>query len=175
MNMYRFQDATLVDRARLTLWAGMGLGALGFLALGLWLAWSARLDLADLQTRIDRVRALPATQGPDETLFHAAESPNIAQTRLQSQIQEIATTYGFEIEVIRSDEIVDQGRALSLGVMLSGVIPEERFAGFLSALDQAAPKILVETLDLRRARVTSRRDATRKLALKMGLRGMMLK
>lgn len=175
MNMYRFYDTALVARTRQGLFAALGLGTVLIVGLGLWWAWTAKQNIAELQTRIARVSALPAQTTGSETLFFAAESPNIAQTRLQTQVQEIATAHKLEIEVIRSDELEDQGRTLSLGILLNGVIPEDEFAGFLTALEAAEPKIMVTSLDLRRARVASRRDPTRKLALRMGLKGMMLK
>ena len=176
MNMYRFHDPALVARTRTGLFALMGLGTLAAVTLGLWLAWSTGQTIADLQSRIDRVSTLSPAEAPaGDEMFLAAESPNIAQTRLQPQIQEIAAAHALEIDIIRSEEIADQGRRLHLGVTLNGVIPEDRFAGFLTDLEAATPKILVDSYDLRRTRVTSRRDTTRKLALRMGLKGMMRK
>ena len=175
MNMYRFHDPALVARARTGLFTLFGLSTLTALALGLWLAWSAGQTIADLQGRIDRVSTLPAPQAAGDEIFFAAESPNIAQTRLQTQIQEIAAAHALEIDVIRAEEIEEQGRLLRLGVTLNGVIPEDNLAGFLTDLETATPAILVDSYDLLRARVTSRRDAARKLALKMGLKGLMRK
>lgn len=175
MNMYRFHSPALIARTRKGLFAALGLGGLGVLALGLMLAWSGMQQTAALQDRIARAAALPEEDAGTEGVFLAAESPNIAQTRLQTHIQDIGAAHKLEIEVIRSDEMEDQGRALALGIMLNGVIPEAELAGFLGALSTAEPKVLVSSLDLRAARVTSRRDPTRKIALRMGLKGMMLK
>ena len=175
MNMYRFHDPARVTRARIGVFAALVLGAVLVLALGMSLVWSSKQNIADLESRIARVDALPQTGAAPETVFLTAESPNIAQTLLQTQVQEIAAAHQLEIEVIRSDELEDQGRAIALGILLNGVIPEGEFAGFLTSLDAARPRILVDTLDLRRARVTSRRDPAPKLALRMGLKGVMLK
>ena len=88
MNMYRFHDKTLVARTRRWFFVVLGLAALALMGLGLWWAWSAKQNIADLQNRIDRVSALPQPQADTGDVFFAAESPNIAQTRLQTQIQE---------------------------------------------------------------------------------------
>ncbi|MEO0370124.1 MAG: GspMb/PilO family protein [Pseudomonadota bacterium] len=174
--MYRFHNPALVAQTRQGLYAAGALAATLAMVLGLWMVWSSQQTVAELQSRIARVATLPDTGAAQAALFLPSEDgPNIAQTRLQTQIQELASAHALDIEVIRSAEIEDQGRAITLGIMLNGVIPEERLAGFLTALEAATPKVLVDTLDLRRARVTSRRDPTRKMALRLGLKGVMLK
>lgn len=175
MNMYRFHTPALIARTRKGIAAALVLGAFGVMAGGMLLVWSGQQETVELQERIARADALPDTTAANDTVFLAAESPNIAQTRLQSLVQEIAAAHKLEIEVIRSNEMEDQGRALALGIMLNGVIPEEELAGFLGSLTTAEPRVLVASLDLRRARITSRRDPARKIALRMGLKGLMMK
>lgn len=173
--MYRLHNPNLVAKTRKWFFAGLAVAGLAVMAAGLWMAASQMRGIAELQSRIARVAALPDTSAAAQATFLAAESPNIAQTRLQTQIQEIAAAHALEVEVIRSAEIEDQGRTLALGIVLNGVIPEANLAGFLTALETASPVIMVNTLDLRRARATSRRDPTRNLALRLGLTGLMLK
>ena len=175
MNMYRFNSPTLIAHTRKGIMLAAVLGFFGVMAGGLVMVWSGQQNTADLHSRIARAQTVPTAQDTGDAVFLAAESPNIAQTRLQSHIQDIATAHQLEIEVIRSDEVEDQGRTLALGILLNGVIPEEELAGFLGSLATAEPKVLVSSLDLRRARITSRRDPTRKIALRMGLKGLMQK
>lgn len=175
MNMHRFYDPNLVGRARMGLWGAGALAAALVLVAGLYLAYEQQRTIVDLQDRIDRVQALPKGGAASNDLFLAAESPNIAQTRLQTQIQDLAAAHALEIDVIRVTDVEDQGRTIALGILLNGIIPEDRLAGFLSALESATPKILLDNMDMRRARVTSRRDPTRKIALRLGLKGLMLK
>lgn len=175
MNMYRFHPPGLVAWTRRLASVAFVVLGLGVLGLGLAMVTAQQRNIAELQSRIARATDLPDRTANTEATFLAAENPNIAQTRLQTQIQELATAHALEIDIIRATDVEDQGRALALGISLNGAIPEGQLAGFLTALDASEPKILLKSMDMRRARVTSRRDPTRKLALRLGLEGLMLK
>ena len=175
MNMYRFHNPGLVPQTRVLAFAVLVVLGVAVLGIGLLMLSAQQRNIAALESRIARVGALPEAGAGNEAAFLAAESPNIAQTRLQTQVQELASAHALEVDVIRATEVEDQGRALALGILLNGVIPEDQLAGFLTALEAAEPKVLLTSMDIRRARVTSRRDPTRKLALRLGLEGLMLK
>lgn len=173
--MYRFHPPGLVAWTRRLASVAFAVLGLAVLGLGMTMVTAQQRNIAELQSRIARVSDLPERADSAETTFLAAENPNIAQTRLQTQIQELAAAHALEIDVIRATQVEDQGRALALGITLNGALPEGQLAGFLTALAASEPKILLKSLDMRRARVTSRRDPTRKLALRLGLEGLMLK
>lgn len=175
MNAYHFSDPGAVGKARTSLAIAAAVGLALVLGAGLMWTHQQQGTVADLQDRIARANALPQSAGQDSGVFLAAEDPNIAQTRMQTQVQELAAQHNMEIEVIRATDVTDEGRVIALGLTVKGVVAEADFAPFLTALSQTEPRILLDEIDLRRARLVSRRDPTRKLAVSLGMSTLMQK
>ncbi len=173
--MSDFRFAKPAAPRRMVYVAGYGLAAI--IALAGVLFWSgtsgSRAAIGDMKTTIARAQALadsPAS-GLGAEAFYQGDTPQLAQAALQTTLQELAENFDIQIEVIRTDEIEQIDNLVRLNLTLNGVAPEARLGEFLHGLVALEPMVIVEQLNLRRAR-TSRSDPERRVAFQAQLYGM---
>ena len=73
---------------------------------------------------------------------------------MQTNLQELAQSFDIQIEVIRADEIEQIDGFVRLNLTLNGVAPEQRLGEFLHGIGTLEPMVIVEQLNLRRARTS---------------------
>jgi len=154
---------------------GIGLAAiLALIGAVLWSGASARQSLiADMKATVARAAAMDSAAasglGPDA--YYTGDTPQLAQAALQTTLQQLAEGFGIQIEVIRADEIEQIDNVVRLNLTLNGVAPEAELGAFLHGLGTLKPRVIVEQLNMRRAR-TSRSDPARKVSFQTQLYGM---
>lgn len=173
MSDFRFARPRLPRRVILSI----GYGLAGFVTLlALWLASGVsdnRAEMAQARATINRAAASPAGGGAalGADAFYTGDTPQLAQAALQTKLQELAESYGIDIEVIRADQIEQIDGFVRLNLSLNGVAPEEELGSFLHGLAALRPMVVVEELNLRRARNT-RSDVERRVAFQTRLFGL---
>lgn len=173
MSDFRFAKPALPMRAVTT--AGAALVVLITGAGLILLAGADSQRAAQAQNRDIIARAAAANAAGDPALqadqFYKGDTPQLAQAALQTNLQTLAQNFGIEIEVIRADDIEQIDNVVRLNLTLNGVAPEAELGAFLHGLGTLKPAIIVEQLNLRRAR-TSRSESTRKVAFQTQLYGL---
>ncbi len=173
MSDFRFANPALPHRVALA--AGYGLACLMTLA-ALWLISGAadrRAAIAEMEAVIARAGTAggPDGAGLPPAAFYAAETPQLAQAALQTDLQGLAEVHAIEIEVIRADQIEQIDGFVRLNLTLNGIAPEAELGPFLLGLAAMQPIVVIEQLNLRRAR-TSRTNAERHVAFEAALYGL---
>ena len=121
--------------------------------------------------RLEMLRDRAAEAGPVD-LAIAAESPRDAQSRMQVALQALADTHELEIETIRAVQTEGAiGGMETVGLVLTGALPEPALEAFLAGLPDLQPFIEVVEVDLRRARILSRAEDARRIAIRLSVRG----
>lgn len=131
-----------------------------------------RSDIANLTAYLDQVdgRTDPG-QGPSADQFYSAETLQLAQANVQTDLQGIAASHQIKIETIRADQIESAGSNIRLGLVVNGVVPEAALGSFLADIISHKPVIVIDALNLRRARAARSADKTRFIAFQMTLSG----
>jgi Type II secretion system (T2SS), protein M subtype b len=132
-----------------------------------------RASIAEMEAVIARAETAAAGGGSGlgPTAFYTGDTPQLAQAALQTDLQALAETHSIEIEVIRADQIEQIDGFVRLNLTLNGVAPETELGPFLHGLASMEPIVVVEQLNLRRAR-TSRTEAERKVTFQAELFGV---
>lgn len=151
--------------------SGMACVALGVLY---WASAVSRgLEIADLQSLVLKSQQMsgavsdPAADGR----FYEGDTPQLAQTQMQSDMQALADKHKLKIDVIRAAQIQPDAKRIVLGLTLSGVIPEAALGAFLTDLSQHQPMLVVVAINLRRARGGRQAGAVRMLSIQLKLSG----
>lgn len=173
MSSFTFHNPTLVR------WFGtlLVIGTSVFLILlTLLLANVARgnyAEIAEQQETILRAERVASQQVSPEILskFYTADTPQLAQSLMQTEMQALAQQSQVRLEVIRADQIEQLNGALRMALTLNGVVLESQLGGFLESLAAHEPEIIVETINLRRARSTNRSVDNRPLSIQLKLSG----
>jgi hypothetical protein len=173
MNSFAFHNPALVRRFGTIL--VVGTSAL-LIVLAIILANVVRGnydDIAAQQDTIARAERVTDQQSdrPESTTFYSAETPQLAQSQMQTDMQAIAEQNQVRLEVIRADQIEELGGSLRMALTLNGVVPESQLGAYLTSLASHEPMIVVESVSLRRARATDRRVDSRPLAIQLKLSG----
>lgn len=154
-----------------------GLGVAVILALVGAVLWSGsfarQAAIADMEATVARAARLASTSadGLGSDGYYTGDTPQLAQAALQTTLQELAEGFGIQIEVIRADEIEQIDNVVRLNLTVNGVAPEAELGAFLHGLGTLRPIVIVEQLNMRRAR-TSRSDPVRKVSFQTQLYGM---
>ena len=130
-------------------------------------------DITELQTTIIRAeRYTVAQDSPTVTSsFYSSDTPQLAQSQMQSDMQALADQNQVVLEVIRANQIEELNGALRLALTLNGVVPESQLGAYIASLASHEPMIVVESISLRRARATRRGVDNRPLAIQLKLSG----
>ncbi len=121
--------------------------------------------------RAEQAASNAASTGKAVTLY-SAETPQLAQSQMQSDMQELANQNQVQLEVIRAEQIEDVNGALRMGLTLNGVVQESQIGGYIESLALHEPTIVVDSISLRRARSTDRSVDNRPLAVQLKLSGL---
>jgi hypothetical protein len=171
--MFHFHRPDLPRRVLLA--SGYAVAAvLTLLALGLVAGHDDRkAEITEMEALIARADAAGsgAGAGLPPAAFYVGDTPQLAQAALQTDLQALAETHSIEIEVIRADQIEQVEGFVRLNLTLNGVAPEVELGRFLHGLAAMEPIVVVEQLNLRRAR-SSRSDAERRVTFQAELFGL---
>ncbi|MDP5086686.1 MAG: GspMb/PilO family protein [Yoonia sp.] len=173
MSSFAFYNPTLVRRVGTLLVMGT---SILLILLTLFLANVARNNYDDIaleqETILRAQRATTEQVAPDVlSKFYSADTPQLAQSQMQTEMQALAQQNQVRLEVIRADQIEQLSGALRMGLTLNGVVSESQLGGFLESLTAHEPKIVVESVSLRRARATNQTVDDRPLAIELKLSG----
>ena len=177
MSDFRFSKPALPKRI-VTL---LGIGGVSLVALiGFWAfvaSGAKRAEMTDMLGLIARTGGMTnsdgaVTGGLTDDAFYVGDTPQLAQAILQTNLQNLADQHAIAVEVIRTDQIEQIDGFLRLNLTLNGVAPEAELAPFLHGLAALEPIVLVEALNLRRARATARTDTRRRIAFQLQLYGL---
>jgi hypothetical protein len=177
MNSFAFHNPALVRRFGTIL--VVGTSAL-LIVLALLLAnvvLGKYDDIAAQQDTVARAERVAGqqTDSPEAATFYSAETPQLAQSQMQTDMQAIAEQNQVRLEVIRADQIEDLGGSLRMALTLNGVVPESELGAYLTSLASHDPMIVVESVSLRRARAANRNVDSRPLAVQLKLSGFATK
>ena len=168
-----FGDPGAVERLgvqlRVASWLAVALAAV----LLLTLLSDRRAEVAALSAEIASAEALTArasAAGRAPTRLIEAATPQEAQSTQQAALRALAEAHVLDVEVMRTTELETVGGLGSVGLVLTGALPEPALEGFLASLGTASPLFEVTALDLRRARAVSRADPRRRLAVQVAVR-----
>ncbi|MEL6839249.1 MAG: GspMb/PilO family protein [Pseudomonadota bacterium] len=173
MSAFAFQKPNAVRRF------GVGLiilTCLFFMAASLTLTnmVTARYDrIAELNDAVARAQQLSDAAADDSIAIslYQNETPQLSQAEMQSDMQELAQENRVSLEVIRADQIEQLAGNVRLALTLNGVVPEQQLGAYLLDIANHEPMIIVESINLRRARSTNRASGERPLAIQLQLSG----
>lgn len=173
MSVFTFHNPALVRRFGTLLVIGT---AIALLILTLIVTNIARNKYAAIDTQRDMIaqaEAAAENQGnrQDPVTFYESETPQLAQSQMQSDMQELADQNQVRLEVIRADQVEQLEGSLRLALTLNGVVEESQLGGFLEGLASHEPMIVVDSISLRRARSSNRGVDERPLAIQLKLSG----
>lgn len=173
MNSFAFHNPALVRRTGIFLIAGT---SVLLVVIAIVLAGIARGNyerITEQQVTIAQAaRAAKSVESSrDPVTFYSADTPQLAQSRMQSDMQELALQNQVELEVIRAEQIEELGGSLRLALTLNGVVQESQLGGYIESLASHKPTIVVQSISLRRARSTDRSADNRPLAVQLKLSG----
>ncbi len=173
MSEFVFQNPSAVRRVGTVLVVGAS-ALIILLALFVWNFVSQRFDnIEDLNATISRAEQLAASSQSNsaQISFYQSETPQLSQAQMQSDMQELAQQYQLRLEVIRADQIEQIEGNVRLALTLNGVVPENQLGGYLQNLAVHEPMIMVDSINLRRARSTRNSQDERPLAIQLKLSG----
>ncbi len=170
---FTFHNPGLVRRFGTLLVVGT---AFVLLLLTLLLTSVARNGYASMDTQraaIAQAEAATERQGNAGVgiTFYESETPQLAQSQMQSDMQALADQNQVQLEVIRADQVEQLQGALRLTLTLNGVVAENQLGGFLESLASHDPMIVVDSIVLRRGRSSSQGIDDRPLAIQLKLSG----
>lgn len=152
---------------------------------GLIVAWAAAsgarttlTDIVALQETVARAEAQRDVSAGErsgasaEALFYAGDTPQLAQAALQTDLQALAEAHDIAVEVMRADQIEQVDGLVRLNLSMTATVPEAQLGTFLQAVAARSPILVVEDVNLRRARATRRND-DRRVAMQMQLFGVL--
>ena len=142
----------------------------GFLMLG---AANDRLSsIEDKKMTVARADAVSGriASGLSDDAYFKGETPQLAQTAVQTSLQALAQAHRIDIEMIRADEIEQIDGIVRLNLAINGIAPEVELGAFLYGLASMNPIVVVEDLTLRPAR-TSRTNPERRISFQASLYG----
>lgn len=173
MSEFVFQNPSAVKRVGTALVVGSSVLII-LIALSVWNFVSARFNnIRDLNATIARAEQLATSSQSNNALisFYESETPQLSQAQMQSDMQALAQEYQLRLEVIRADQIEQFEGNVRLALTLNGVVPEEQLGGYLQNLAVHEPMIMVDSINLRRARSTRNAQDSRPLAIQLKLSG----
>lgn len=173
MSEFIFQNPAAVRRFGTTLVVGACILII-VLALFVWNFIAQRFDtIEDLNATIARAEQLSASSQSDsaQISFYQSETPQLSQSQMQSDMQELAQQYQLVLEVIRADQIEQLEGNVRMALTLNGVVPESQLGGYLQNLATYEPMIIVDSINLRRARSTRSGQDDRLLAIQLKFSG----
>lgn len=173
MSEFVFQNPSAVRRFGTILVIGAS-AAIMVVAFVVWSFVGQRFDnIADLNATIARAEQLSASSQSNsaQISFYQGETPQLSQSQMQSDMQELAQQYQVRLEVIRADQIEQLEGNVRMALTLNGVVPESQLGGYLQNLAAHDPMIVVDSINLRRARSTRSSDNDRLLAIQLKLSG----
>ncbi len=173
MNSFAFHNPTLVRRFGTGLVVGT---SIVLIILALLFTNIARGNYANIAAQQEEIvmseRAANTETGETgQITFYTADTPQLAQAQMQSDMQDLAQQNQVILEVIRADQIEQLNGSLLMALTLNGVVPENQLGGYLEGLAKHEPVIVVESISLRRARSTNRGVDDRPLAIRLKLNG----
>ncbi len=173
MNAFMFRNRAAVRRMGYGIVVGTSVALMVVTGL-VWRTAQNKLDdIAALEatiTRAQQVQARTTTQGTGVS-FYESDTPQLAQSQMQSDMQALADENSVRLEVIRADQIEQVGSQVRMALTLNGVVPENQLGGYLRGLADHEPMIVVDTVNLRRARSSGRGNDERLLAIQLKLSG----
>ena len=172
MNSFTFYNPTLVRRIGTAL--VVGTSAL-LVVFAVFLANVARGNYDNITGQLETIaRAERATADGMPTAdpsFYLADTPQLAQSQMQTDMQALARQNQVDLEVIRAEQIEQINGALRMSLTLNGVVFESQLGAFLNTLATHEPMIVIDSISLRRARSSQRGIDNRPLAIRMKLSG----
>ncbi len=173
MNSFTFYNPTLVRRIGTLLVVGTSVVMVLLTVLLANIARGNYSDITNQQDMILRAERAASQQAAPQVLsnFYDNETPQLSQSQMQTDMQALAEQNQVRLEVIRADQIEQLNGALRMALTLNGALPESQLGGFLESLAAHEPRIVVETISLRRARSTNRSSDDRPLAIQLKLSG----
>ncbi|MFQ1699193.1 GspMb/PilO family protein [Loktanella agnita] len=173
MTGFIFRDTAAVWRMAQIIVLG---SCAGLIVLGFWvwgMAADRQSEIATLEARIALAAQVDtqATALGDGISFYESETSQLAQSEMQSDMQDLAEENQVSLEVIRADQIERVGANVRMTLTLNGVVNETQLGGYLRALADHNPMIVVDAISLRRARSVGRGNDQRPLAIQLKLIG----
>lgn len=173
MGGFTFHNPALVRRFGTVLVVGT---SILLIILTLVMTNIARSKYAGINAQQDAIamaeRASEAeSASQSQATFYVSETPQLAQSQMQSDMQELADQFDVRLEVIRADQVEPLNGSLRLALTLNGVVQESQLGGFMENLANHDPMIVVESISLRRARSSNRNADERPLAIQLKLSG----
>lgn len=173
MSEFVFQNPSAVRRFGTTLVIGASVVVV-LIALIIWNFVDQRFDnIEDLNATIARAEQLSNSSQSNtaQISFYQSETPQLSQSQMQSDMQELAQQYQVRLDVIRADQIEQLQGNVRMALTLNGVVPESQLGGYLQNLAAHEPMIIVDSINLRRARSTRSAQDGRPLAVQLKLSG----
>lgn len=173
MTAFVFRNPAVIRRLGRAIVIGMSVFAI-LVAVTLWsVVQRGNTEIQSLQATIATARmiaARPASEAAAVSTYQS-ETSQLAQAQLQSDMQALANAHDLQLEVIRADQITPNAGLLELGLTLNGVMPEPQLGAFLLALTQHQPTVVVDSINLRRARSMTQGVDDRLLSIQLELVG----
>ncbi|MEM8537908.1 MAG: GspMb/PilO family protein [Pseudomonadota bacterium] len=173
MDSFTFHNPTLVRRVGTTLVVGTSILLVIFAVILANIARSNYADISAQQETILRAERLVSDDNQPSTAktFYIADTPQLAQSQMQTDMQALAQQNQVDLEVIRAEQIEQINGALRLSLTFNGVVFESQLGAFLASIAAHEPMIVVENISIRRARSGQRGVDSRPLAIRMTLNG----
>ena len=171
MSSFTFQNSAAVRRVGTTIIL-LSSAALILLAFLIWSVIASRYDrLSSMNGTIARAeQLLQASQSNQaQVSLYENETPQLSQSEMQSDMQDLAGEFNVRLEVIRADQVEQVANNVRMVLTLNGVVSESQLGGYLGALARHEPMIVVDNIGLRRARSTNRNQEERLLAIQLKL------
>ena len=173
MSEFVFQNPSVVRRFGSTLVIGASI-VIVLAALLVWNFVTQRFDnIADLNATIARAEQLSSASQSNsaQISFYRSETSQLSQSQMQSDMQDLAQQYQVRLDVIRADQIEQLEGNVRIALTLNGVVPESQLGGYLQNLAAHDPMIIVDSINLRRARSSRSSQDDRLLAIQLKLSG----
>ncbi|WP_341367772.1 GspMb/PilO family protein [Yoonia sp. BS5-3] len=172
MSEFIFQNPRAVRRFGTMLIIGVSVLII-LIALMIWNFTAQRFaNIDELNATIARAEQLSNASRANsaQVSFYQNETPQLSQSEMQSDMQDLAQQYQVRLEVIRADQIEQVQGNVRMALTLNGVVPENQLGGYLQNLAAHEPMVIVDNINLRRARGT-RNNEERLLAIQLKLSG----
>ena len=153
------------------------IGVLGFLAFAAWsMIQTNAAEIGNLENVIAQQEVVASqadATADDSDLYYVAETPQLAQAALSDTVQQIADRLGIELEILRAGDTEKVNDLVQLNLVVSGVVPEPALGQFMNEIATVRPVLILEDMNLRRARDLSRAVKVRKVAFQLDLRAFL--
>ncbi len=173
MNSFTFHNPTLVRRFGTLIVIGTSALLIVLAIFIANIAQSTYSEIAQQQRTIAEAQRLQDVDmdGNEKLTFYRSETPQLAQAQMQSDMQAIAQQNEVRLEVIRADQIEPANGSLRMALTLNGVVLESQLGAYLESFANHSPMIVVESVNLRRARTRNNNIDNRPLAVQLKLSG----